>query len=69
MDTMPNLLPKQTYEHNRLDETSDVDKHRCHNASKFGVFVDEDQNFINDYISGVLLQILDHVLLPSCLYV
>ena len=66
---MPNLLPKQTYEHNRLDETYVVDKHRCHIAPKFGVFVDEDQNFINDHISGVLLPILVHVLLPSCLYV
>ena len=29
-----------THEHNRLDETSLVGKHRCHMAAKFGVFVD-----------------------------
>ena len=33
---------KKTYEHNRLDETSIVDRHRCHLAAKFGLFVDED---------------------------
>ena len=35
------LSTAKTYEHNRLDETSVVDKHRCHMAAKFGVFVDE----------------------------
>ena len=34
----------RTYEHNRLDETSIVDRHRCHMATKFGVFVDEDHS-------------------------
>ena len=34
----------KTYEHNRLDETSVVDRHRCHMAAKFGVFVDEDHS-------------------------
>ena len=34
----------KTYEHNRLDETSFVDRHRCHMAAKFGVFVDEDHS-------------------------
>ena len=34
----------QTYEHNRLDETSIVDMHRCHMAAKFGLFVDEDHS-------------------------
>ena len=34
----------KTYEHNRLDETSVVDKHRCHMTAKFGVFVDEDHS-------------------------
>ena len=32
----------KTYEHNRLDEASIVDRHRCHMAAKFGLFVDED---------------------------
>ena len=36
------LSTAKTYEHNRLDETSIVDRHRCHTAAKFGVFVDED---------------------------
>ena len=31
-------------EHNRLDETSIVDRHRCHIAAKFGLFVDEDHS-------------------------
>ena len=50
-----------------------VDRHRCHMAAKFGVFVDEDHsklptlNFIQDRISHVLLLILAHVLLLSCL--
>ena len=30
--------------HNRLDETSIVDRHRCHMPAKFGLFVDEDQS-------------------------
>ena len=30
--------------HNRLDETSIVDRHRCHMAVKFGLFVDEDHS-------------------------
>ena len=34
----------KTYEHNRLDETSIVDRHRCHIAAKFGLFVDEDHS-------------------------
>ena len=34
----------KTYEHNLLDEKSVVDRHRCHMAAKFGVFVDEDQS-------------------------
>ena len=36
------LSTAKTYEHNRLDETSFVDKHRCHMAAKFSVFVGED---------------------------
>ena len=36
------LSTAKTYEHNRLDETYIVDRHRCHMAAKFGVFVDED---------------------------
>ena len=38
------LSTAKTYEHNRLDETSVVDRHRCHMAFKFGVFVDEDHS-------------------------
>ena len=38
------LSTAQTYEHNRLDETSIVDRHRCHMAVKIGVFVDEDHS-------------------------
>ena len=34
----------KTYEHNKLDEMSVVDKHWYHKAAKFGVFVDEDHN-------------------------
>ena len=34
----------KSYEHNKLDETSIVDRHRCHMAAKFGVFVDEDHS-------------------------
>ena len=37
-----NLSTAKTYEHNRLDETSIVDRHRSHIATKFGLFVDED---------------------------
>ena len=55
-----------------------VDRHRCHMAAKFGLFVDEDHsklptlytgylNFINDPISRVLLLILVHEQLLSCL--
>ena len=38
------LSTAKTYEHNRLDETSIVDRHRCHRAAKFGLFVDEDHS-------------------------
>ena len=37
------LSTAKTYEHNRLDETSIIDRYRCHMAAKFGVCVDEDQ--------------------------
>ena len=37
-------LTLQTYEHNRLDERSIVDRHRCHMAVKLGLFVDEDHS-------------------------
>ena len=71
------LSTAKTYEHNRLDETSVVDRHRCHMAVTVGAFVYEDQSklpaysylkFINDPTSRVLLLTLVHVLLPSCLY-
>ena len=32
----------KTYDHNLIDEKSVNDRHRCHMAAKFGVFVDED---------------------------
>ena len=32
----------KNYEHNLLDEWSVVDRHRCHVAAKFGVFLNED---------------------------
>ena len=38
------LSTAKTYEHNRLDETSIVDRHQCHMAAKFGLFVDEDHS-------------------------
>ena len=38
------LRTAKTYEHNRRDETSVVDKHRCHMVVKFGAFVDEDRS-------------------------
>ena len=34
----------QPCEHNRLDETSILGRHRCHIAAEFGVFVDEDHS-------------------------
>ena len=38
------LSTANTYENNRLDKTSIVDRHRCHMAAKFEVFVDEDHS-------------------------
>ena len=38
------LSTAKTYEHSRLDKTSIVDRHRCHMAAKFGLFVDEDHS-------------------------
>ena len=38
------LSTAKTYEHNRLDDTSIVDRHRCHMAAKFGLFVDGDHS-------------------------
>ena len=38
------LSSAKTYEHNLLGERSDADRHRCHMAAKFGVFVDEDHS-------------------------
>ena len=72
------LSSAKTYEHNMFDETFVIDKQRCHMASKFGVFVDEDYSKLptlywlpklhkRPYKSRLLL-IQVHVLLPSCLY-
>ena len=38
------LSTSKAYEHNRLDKTSIFDRHRCHMAAKFGLFVDEDHS-------------------------
>ena len=38
------LATAKAYEHNLLDESSVIDRHRCHMAAKFGVFVDEDHS-------------------------
>ena len=38
------LSTAKTYEHSRLDETSIFDRHRCHMAAKFELFVDEDHS-------------------------
>ena len=34
----------KTYQHNLLDERSVVDRHQCHMAANFDVFVDEDHS-------------------------
>ena len=38
------LSTAKTYEHSRRDETSIVDRHRCHMVVKIELFVDEDQS-------------------------
>ena len=38
------LSTAKTYEHNRLDEASIVDRNRCHMAAKFWLFVNEDHS-------------------------
>ena len=38
------LSTAKIYEQNKLDKTSIVDRHRCHTAAKFGLFVDEDHS-------------------------
>ena len=38
------LSTAKTYVNNRLDETSIVDRHRCHMAAQFELFVDEDHS-------------------------
>ena len=38
------LSAAKTYEHNLIDETSVVDRHRCDMSAKFDVFVDEDRS-------------------------
>ena len=45
INTLKNeLSTAKSYEHNMLDETSIVDRHQCHMAAKFGLFVDEDHS-------------------------
>ena len=63
----------KTYEHNLLEEKYVVDRHRCHMAAKFGVFVDEDQSKLptlywlpKDPISHIYWLALALVLLLSC---
>ena len=48
------LSTAKTYEHNRLDKTSIVDRHRCHMAAKFGLFVDEDHSKLPTLYRGRL---------------
>ena len=72
INTIQQLLSTaKTYEHNLLDERSIVDRHQCLMAAKFGVCVDEDRasylNCIKDPKGHVLLLILAHVPLRSCL--
>ena len=72
------LSTAKTYEHNRHDETSIVDRHRCHMAVSLGCSLMRTiasflrytgyLNFINGPISCVLLLILVHVQLLSCLF-
>ena len=38
------LSTAKIYEHNGLDETSIVDRHRCHMAAMFELFADEDHS-------------------------
>ena len=38
------LSTAKTFQHKRFDATSVVNKHRCHMAAKFCVFVDEDHS-------------------------
>ena len=45
------LSTAKTYEHNRHDERSVVDKHGCHMMAKFGLFVNEDHSKIPTYYS------------------
>ena len=61
-----------------LDEKSVIDRHKCHMAAKFGVFVDENHNKIPTMywllklhkkpINHVVLLILGHIILLSCPY-
>ena len=44
LQQMQELDTAKTYEHNRLDETSIIDRHRCHMAAKFGLFLDKDHS-------------------------
>ena len=71
------LSTAKTYEHSLLEVRSVVDRHRCHTVAKsvhllmriiasllrYTGYL----NFIKDPISHVLLLILSHVLLLSCL--
>ena len=64
------LITAKTYEHNRLDETSVVERYRCHMSAKFGVFVDEDHSklqslFIANSSSCTTTDL--SILLTSCL--
>ena len=38
------LATSKTYGHYLLDEKYVINRHRCHMAAKFGVFVDEDHS-------------------------
>ena len=63
------LSNSNTYEHNLFGARNVVDRHQCHMAAKFGVFVDKDHSYFTTlywltkrHKNHVLLLILAHVL-------
>ena len=55
------LSTAKTYEHNLLDERYDVNRHRCHMAATFGVFVGEDHGRLPTLYTGYLNSITLHI--------
>ena len=54
------LSTAKTYEHNRLNEMSVFDKHQCHMAVKFGVFVHGDHSKLPTVMGQALSPIYLH---------